>query len=59
MKAGLECAWKEKTFPAFCERMSGFLEKNGGKYFVGNSVSNQKLQHGNLFKSDTKFNVCS
>ena len=38
LQKGLLMNWEEKVFPNFCEKMSCFLDKNGGKYFVGNQV---------------------
>jgi len=39
LQKGLLMNWEEKVFPNFCEKMSCFLDKNGGKYFVGNQVT--------------------
>ena len=39
LKKGIQLDWTERIFPNFCERMTKFLEQNGGKFLVGNGVS--------------------
>lgn len=39
MKKGMMSKFQEETLPQFCKKMCEFLQKNGGKYFVGNCVT--------------------
>jgi len=39
LKKGIQLDWTERIFPNFCERMTKFLEQNGGKFLVGNGLT--------------------
>merc|ERR1711974_184134 len=39
LSKSIKADWMERIFPNFCQRMTGFLEQNGGKFFVGNGLT--------------------